>query len=46
MAVLNINQNLTQNGNIPQIIKETNKALKLHRHTIERITKKVKEERT
>ena len=40
MAVLNVHQYLSQNGKIPRRIKETSKALKLYRYTIERIIKK------
>ena len=40
MVVLNVRQYLSQNGKIPQRIKETSKALKLHRHIVERIIKR------
>ena len=40
MVVLNVRQYLRQNGKIPQRIKETSKALKLHRHIVERIIKR------
>ena len=40
MAVLNVHQCFSQNGKIPRRIKETSKALKLYRYTIERIIKK------
>ena len=40
MTVLNVHQYFSQNGKIPCRIKETRKALNLHRHTIERIIKK------
>ena len=40
MAVLNVHQYFRQNGKIPRRIKETSKALKLYRYTIERIIKK------
>ena len=40
MAILNYHQYFSQNGNNPQRINKTSKALKLHRHTIERIVKR------
>ena len=41
MVALKVHQYLSQNGKIPRKIKETSKALKLHRHTVvERIIKR------
>ena len=39
MTVLDVHLHLSQNGKIPRRIKETSKAFKLHRHTVERIIK-------
>ena len=41
MVVLNVHQYFSQNRKIPRRIKETSKALKLYRFTIERIIKKL-----
>ena len=38
-AALNVRLYLSQNGKIPHRIKETSKALKLHRNTLKRIIK-------
>ena len=40
MAILNDHQYFSQNGKSPHRINETSKALKLHRHTTERIVKR------
>ena len=40
MAILNVQQYLSQNGNCPQRMRETSKVLKLHRDTVKRIIKR------
>ena len=40
MAILNVQQYLSQNGNCSQRMRETSKVLKLHRDTVKRIIKR------